>query len=509
MKPGSELRVDVYNTIPFETLTVDLSSFTAVLRPDTFQTIFNSLTPNASKATGVEQILKNGAAVPFPKVDLATLETSAETAIYGQNRVIDETDASLVLQQIAVASQGIPRQGCFISVANTTDEFPNPWFETDRWKRKVVDRLAIAHDGTAKKADDLTNEAKPIHDQITTLQQNAKEWNVYVASPAGKKQKLSEDDQRKLNHINQLVEALQVQDQALNYKITIRGDVGNGNKEPDRLDALSKAVNPIVGNPVTTDAHTKNPVTEFVIDVPKSGRAFNVSGVWALNYTNFLTNAVSPMSQSSYAPGPQLSSSYAQLSASAKTQAMSITVQSTNKEWVEASAGFLVPVRAYHSYSAAAQASGGTVVNNVVQETLTHTVVPAAFVNMNLLEIPNRHGSWAFFVSPFVGYNASTSAVETGIGPSMSWRSIQLDLMADYASDTYLKGGFTVGQSLGASNPASPLTKNAYSWRFAPGISIRIPLGGSSGSSGTSGATASSGSTSASGAATSGGKHSH
>jgi uncharacterized membrane protein YgcG len=235
-------------------------------------------------------------------------------------------------------------------------------------------------------------------------------------------------------------------------------------------------------------------VNQFVVDVPSGNKAFNVSGVWALNYTNVLSGVVTQVSQSPYPPkDPPAPVDYAQLGTPpTKTQALSITIQATNKEWVEASAGFVVPVRAYHSYTAAAQASGGAVTGNVVQMTQTHTVVPAAFVNINLLEIPNRHGSWALFVTPFVGYNSTTSTVETGIGPSISWRSIELNMMMDYGNDAYLKGGFTVGQSLGASNPASPLTANAYSWHFAPGISIRIPLGSSSGG-GATGATANSG----------------
>ncbi len=521
MKPGAKLKVVVYNVSPFETLTLDLTSLTAALRPDAIQTVFNSLTPNASKATGLTIQtfpLLRLAAGPPPAQSLDDLLKSERTAFYAQNHVIDETDASLVLQQIGLVAQAPTSQSCFLTVDTTTDEFPNPWFQTDAWKAVVVQRLKIASDGTAKTAADILADAQPVQDQINGIADSVQQWNDYTDPNRSGFHKLDPADRQKLDTANQNLNTLKVQqfalvgDQKHPGKITIRGDNGDANHEQDRLNALSGAIASISTAPTNsaqTPAGTQNSVNQFVINVPNSGKAFNVSGVWALNYTNVLSNAITQVTQATFPPqGGTLGASYVQLGSPAtKTQAMSITIQSTNREWVEASAGFVVPWRAYHSYTAAAQASGGSVVNNVVQQTLTHTVVPAAFVNINLLEIPNRRGSWAFFLTPFVGYNNTTSAVETGIGPSISWRSIELNLMADYANDTYLSGGFTVGQSLGASNPASPLTANAYSWRFAPGISIRVPLGSSTAPPATAGPTGGGSASPANSTKGGGGKH--
>lgn len=502
MKPGSSLTVVVYNATPLETLTLDLSSYTSALRPDVFQTIFNSLTPSASKATGTS---REGAppAGPLvaPGISVKDVEAQAIKTLYQQNTDIDEVDASLVLAQVALATRGLTSQSCFLSPETTTDQFPNPWFRTDEWKPIVKARLLSASAGTGKTKAQLKQDADSVQADVVSVGGLIAAWNMYSNPNNAGHGTLSQTDQKSLDHANLILKTLQAQQTALYSKITARNDDGNKYNEKARLDDLSTTIDLIVTPAAPRKPGDPNMTANFVIRNPKGVKAFNVSGAWALNFSNVLSGIVTQVSQTSYTGlSGQVSTSYTQLSAPTKTQVMSLTVQSTNKEWVEASAGFVVPWRAYHSYSAAAQASGGSVTDNVVQLKLTHTVVPAAFVNVNLIEFPSRHGSFAVFLSPFVGYNGTTSAVETGIGPTLSWKSLALNLMADYASDTYLAGGFSVGQSLGKSNPASPLTTNAYSWRFAPGISIRIPLGSSGGSSGGA-ATGNSGATSTSGGA--------
>jgi hypothetical protein len=502
MKPGSNLTVVVYNATPLETLTLDLSSYTSALRPDVFQTIFNSVTPNASKAIASRRnpvVDKNAPPLAAPGTSIRDVETQAETVIYEQNNVIDEVDASLVLGEVAVAARGMTSQSCSLSPETTTDQFPNPWFQTDDWKTVIKTRLSSASSGTGMMKDQLQQAANVVAPKMTPVATLIAAWNLYSNPNNAGHGTLSAEDQRRLDHANQILKVFGAQQGALNAKITARNTDGTQFNAKARLNDLSSTIDLIPKQDPPRGPGDSNMTATFVIKNPKGVKAFNVSGSWALNFTNVLTGIVAQVSQTNYvALNAQISTSYTQLSAPTKTQAMSLTVQSTNKEWVEASAGFVVPWRAYRSYSAAAQASAGSVTGNVVQLKLTHTVVPAAFVNVNLIEVPSRHGSFAVFLSPFVGYNGTTSTVETGIGPTISWKSLAINLMADYASDTYLSGGFSVGQSLGASNPASPLTTNAYSWRFAPGISIRIPLGSSGGNSG-GGATGNSGATSTSG----------
>jgi hypothetical protein len=134
----------------------------------------------------------------------------------------------------------------------------------------------------------------------------------------------------------------------------------------------------------------------------------------------------------------------------------------------------------YHSYATAAVASGGVVTGNIVQESLTYTVVPVALANINIKEWDKRQQRVAFIGTMAVGYNPATSAVEFGAGPSFSWRSIVLNGLADFGRDTHLAGGFTVNEVLPVSNPPKPLTNTTWGVKPAAGISIRIPLGGSS-----------------------------
>jgi hypothetical protein len=125
-------------------------------------------------------------------------------------------------------------------------------------------------------------------------------------------------------------------------------------------------------------------------------------------------------------------------------------------------------------------ASGGVVTGNIVQESLTYTVVPVALANINIKEWDKRQQRVAFIGTMAVGYNPATSAVEFGAGPSFSWRSIVLNGLADFGRDTHLAGGFTVNEVLPVSNPPKPLTNTTWGVKPAAGISIRIPLGGSS-----------------------------
>jgi len=148
---------------------------------------------------------------------------------------------------------------------------------------------------------------------------------------------------------------------------------------------------------------------------------------------------------------------------------------------IEVSTGLMVPMQPYRSYTSAEAASGGTVTGYVVQETLTYTVVPVAQMNIVARDWVMRQQRAALFGTVAVGYNPATSNVEFGIGPSFSWRSIVLSGLLDIGRDSKLADGFTVGESLGTSSSEKPLTSTVWRMKPAVGISVRIPLGGSSG----------------------------
>jgi hypothetical protein len=67
-----------------------------------------------------------------------------------------------------------------------------------------------------------------------------------------------------------------------------------------------------------------------------------------------------------------------------KQAILALPVQYQAISRLEFSAGIMVPVRPFHSYSTSAVASGGVVTGNVIQENLTYTAVPLALVNIGI-----------------------------------------------------------------------------------------------------------------------------
>lgn len=213
-------------------------------------------------------------------------------------------------------------------------------------------------------------------------------------------------------------------------------------------------------------------------DFHTDDRSYYRLEVWTVDYSNRLAIAAKQVVANSVQVGDA-----AKLATLADTPTkvplVAITVQFQSPSRVEVSSGLMVPLTAYRSYSKASQASGGTVTDNVVQETKTFTVVPMAFVSVLQKEWITKKQRSAILYTGGVGYNPATSAVEFGAGLTYSYRSIAFSGLVDLGRDTKLGGGFTVGQSLGnTSAAASPITSTYWTVKPALALSVRIPLGG-------------------------------
>jgi hypothetical protein len=205
----------------------------------------------------------------------------------------------------------------------------------------------------------------------------------------------------------------------------------------------------------------------------------NQTEVWTVDFTNKLLvlakQLSAPTSAGSTNPLSSLTDS------PVRTPVFTLTVQYQSPQRVEVSTGLMIPTKPYHSYSAAAVATGGSVTGNVVQQTTTYTVVPIASVNVLIgNERVILRQRMAFFGGIAIGYNPTTTSVEFGVGPSLSWRSMVLSGFADIGRDTQLAGGFTVGEPLPLNNPPKPLTATIWSVKPAFALSVRLPLGGAS-----------------------------
>jgi hypothetical protein len=195
--------------------------------------------------------------------------------------------------------------------------------------------------------------------------------------------------------------------------------------------------------------------------------------VWNLNATNTASVEVKRVAASPYKPAQPTD---ALLAPPSKNLVAAVTVQFQSASRIEFSTGIMVPARPFHSYATAAIASNGAVTGNVVQETLTYTVVPLALVNIGIKQGIVRKQPVAGFASIGTGYNPATSSVEFGVGGTFSWKSLQIGVLADIGRDQQLAGGFYVGEQFPASNPPKPLTSTQWSVKPAVSLSVRIPI---------------------------------
>jgi hypothetical protein len=160
----------------------------------------------------------------------------------------------------------------------------------------------------------------------------------------------------------------------------------------------------------------------------------------------------------------------------AKQTITAVTLQFQAAYRLEVSTGFLVPVTPYHTYTAAQSYTASA---PVVQENKIYTVVPDVSFHILLKDGIAHRQRVALFATGAIGYTPASTSVALAGGPSFSWRSLIVSFLADVGRDSQLTGGYTVGGSLGTSTtPATaPQTKNVWNVKFAPGISVRIPLG--------------------------------
>lgn len=417
-RPNAKIKIVVINPSPFENLTLDWKSTTAILPPDTFSTVFSAITGNLGKITvvGVRSLVRGAA------------EISAEQHQLLQKIQLPLVTARPALERIKQVLEPPPLGLC--SADPTKLQI---WLDPDSWKSEVKTILQKAI-GEAADSDDLQKSVDAL----------GKEIKSSVTASTSELAVLNLNQKTLVDAMNQ------------------RRDFGA------RLVALLDAVQLIPSKGVGLKPSPE--IGEF----PSKDNTFQ-SQVWVLNYANVLAPVLKRVSaQSSTSDAGWLGGL---ADSPTKQPLVTLTVQFQSPPLFEVSSGLIIPLTPYHSYSAAAVATNGTITKNVVQQSLTYTVVPMVSVNVLVKDFIVKQQRAAWFGSVAVGYNPATTSVEFGVGPSFSWRSIVLSGLVDIGRDTQLAGGFTVGQTLPAGNPPKPLTTTVWSAKPAAAISIRIPLG--------------------------------
>ena len=435
VKRNKRVTVVVLNPSPFETLSFDLTSVKASVPFDAFQAFMQNQSASILKFSAVENVVRP--ATKFNQADPVDDQIDVLAKISDDQRVLLSLP-SYALPQLAPyileALQPLPADAC--AKANAVHPFPSPWYNLESWKQRLL--KGVVPESPGKSVD------------LTMLSSRIESLDTRIANAANNLKSLSTSDQIKVG--------------AELAKVT-----GNQNSVKTALAPLLDLVNVL-------NALTQPPLTSFTIPDPDGANHNSLQATWTLNFVNTLSPAAKRVYTPSYKPG---AASDAILTPPAKQAVVAITAQYQAPAHIEFSTGIMVPLRPFHSYSTVAIAAGGTITGNVVQQTLTYTVVPLALVNFSLVQgVPGKQ-PLGLFATIGTGYNPATTSVEFGVGPTFSFRSIELSALADIGRDTQLSGGFTVGQTFAASTAPKPLTVTGWFVKPAVALSVRIPIGGS------------------------------
>jgi len=459
VRRGSNINLKITNASVFEKLSLGLKSASAQVPADLWQTAFTALSPNMQRFTlatigepskGVSKGVSKGASKGAPrgpsKIEIETIKKKQGALLAALQDAYSDTanNSAIAFALIKPATQAPPADVCSIP-----DDSASPWLHTDAWRNKVGTALNDALKSCLPDMDCSSN-TTAAQEQITAI--SAQISALTDATPS---------DIENLNANQKVLK------DTLTSLTTARSKLQKLKVVIDALPTQSNDSN----NMKIIDLHARRDGSgKLIVDDSNS-----LNEQWTLSFVNTLLPAVVAALSD---PTDPFISSVADLKATPpqKTDLMTITALYQTPPHIEFSAGVLVPVRPFHSYASAAQASGGSVTDYIVQETLTYTVIPAAEMNFVIHDWKVRGQSTGFFGTVAVGYNSTSSAVEFGVGPSFSWKSMLINGLADFGRDTELAGGFRVGQSLGTSGSAKPLTSTVWKVKPAVGFSVRIPL---------------------------------
>lgn len=437
---GSTIKVLVVNPSPFEQLSLDFSSSKVIVPTDSFQALMTGQSGNLQKLSIVDLTVREAPFIERQSADQVKtmLESISkdQSQIFGHN---DANDLNVFLATLApIIAASIPVTACDDALAfskglpgSSGSVEPNPWYNFAEWQKSAINRIALDPN---KNQVDTQAVAKRITDLDSSITAATKAFSALTT------------------------------DQQSDLKPTLDTVTQNQTTLKVRTDLIQW----IFALP------TKTP-TAFKLADHLTSPGDWTQATWNLNAINTASVEVKRVITSPYKPAQPTD---ALVSAPTKNAIAVVNAQFQSVPRVEFSTGLMVPARPFHSFSTAAVASNGSVTGNVVQESLTYTVVPLALVNFAIKQGNIHRQPVSSFVSFGTGYNPATSTVEFGVGGAFSWKSLQLGVLADIGRDTQLAGGFYVGESLPASNPPKPLTTTVWSVKPAVSLSVRIPITG-------------------------------
>lgn len=469
VRHGSKVKVVVKHTLPFETLSMDLKSTSTTPSADQLANGFSALT----------QVLGGIQIIQPPTFKANNLKEFA-TPVNDYNH--------LCPTEIRQRS-GVDTTACQNAIAAALKPFVDELKALQDWSPKA---LCMVHqlfqpiksplaqgNRAAAPCDGSGGIAVPMKDTEFA------EWKNHFNENYSEPDAIPDELTKRLAILDKCIAASKGDPlSSVDYQIVT-----------DNQDKLHSAVNSY--GPLVQKMSTLNKIVNAIVP-PDKTQSFtitekdakdnnNVIPVWDLNASNKLSEVAAEVKADKF-PDPLAQQFNTLTDAPPKQMVVEFTIQFMNAPWFQISSGIVVPIKPYHSYSvqmplSAATGSGTCPADptacGVVAYTPTTNFVPAAMANIPVRHEYVRPGlRFALLATGVVGYSTASTSAVLGGGPSISFGSFVLNAPIVWDRTQKLTGGYTVGGSAGTAS--APTIKNVWAWSPSLGISIRVPLGGSS-----------------------------
>ena len=518
MRPGAVVKVRIVHSLPFETLSLDLQSATAVAGTDQTAAFVTAALPNLKglliqsniNTAAVNLLSKsltlkiNGSdpqSVQKAKQDISDLNSKIlsvsldidvfakeATTVYAQLNEVFNPISPALFEPVGSPKPGVALASRRAPGSGVSEEFPRPWIrsEFESWLESMLCELAAQNcpakadpSVTTLLADGLTlttalapcpNPAQP---QVLACQMNTIQTDI-----------ANLPDQATRDSFSDTLHQLNVEFSVLGaYSAAITAVYKDLNNYFLNITLARSMVPP-------------DPLGKIIDPRDNKGNANVKLSKWLGRQETFAVNAVNEVATPAVAVP----------TATQKKSVVTITVLYADPKF-EVSAGDIIstlPNRSFANQTIVTQNPGSapSLGNIVIAQTISKpTVVIFAGANYRLGQNfrwpDNRRGAFCF--TGTVGLNVNNTNAEFGFGPSVSWRSLMFSVLYDWGHDVRLTQGEYVGMiwcNQTAANgsipkcsgpPPAPSTEKYWKGVVAFGISVRIPAvfggGGSSAAS--------------------------
>lgn len=522
MYPGKVVTVKIENGLPFESLSLDWQSSSAILSPDPSSSILSALDPAFGKASlavssnisGAEAMLEaeaiyealdggnpgdkcsnfeslstdasNKAATADTAKALSDADTSDRTLKSASSAAAAASkNASALLRQVSPA-EVYKCVGQLMGVAKNSANHIAVLVNPD----SVSPDYPVQKDHLGQKEDIESEEGfTKVRGEILcrVLGGDVKEFNGNPVSlgldAQGADIGCPKDDQG--NRLHDLVGA----QEAIAAWVKVKGPGSDGDLSTvsTYTNTLVTSLTQIAVNLLQPGLDRKADLTVGVIQDPgrKTNPTTSPNSCNASLSKTLVNTAYARILQRQVSCGLNAINRVATSAAAVPTTQMKKTIVTITANYtdarIETSAGVLLSALPSRSFTATSTYSGTppAVTSIVATESDTRPlIIPFAAVHVRLgndwlWNHQRRGGLYATFLA---GVNPNTTTADFGAGSSVSWRSLVISPVAHFAHDVRLTDGFTVGEQLGTSFKGNPPTQQFWTTSFGLGISFRTPL---------------------------------